>query len=57
MNVGRYVGGFSMILRRILIIQYEMILRDYLRNTRSIDILGSNRGRVDDLGDELFQLW
>ena len=31
----------------------EMFLRDHLRNTRRIALLGSGRGRVGGLGDEL----
>ena len=36
----------KMILRRVLVIPCEMFLRSHLRNTRSIALLGSGRGRV-----------
>ena len=31
----------------------EIFLRNHLRDTRSIDLIGSVRGRVSGLGDEL----
>ena len=43
----------NMILGRVLIIPCEILLRDQLRNTRSIDLLVSGRGRVDGLEDAL----
>ena len=44
-------------LRRLLMIPCDMFLRDHCSNTRSIDMLGSVRVRVDSIGDELLQLW
>ena len=41
----------NMILRSVLMIMCEMFLMDHLRNTRSIDMLASGRGRVCGLGD------
>ena len=44
-------------LRRLLMIPCDMFLRDHWSNTRSIDMLGSVRVRVDSIGDKLLQLW
>ena len=52
----RYKSNFRMgniILRRVLMIPYEMLLMSHLRNIRSIALLGSDRGRVGGLGDSL----
>ena len=32
---------------------WEVFLRAHLRSARSIDLLGSGRGRVDGLGDAI----
>ena len=41
------------ILRRVLIITWLVLLRGKLMSRRSIDLLGSDRGRVDGLGDQI----
>ena len=41
------------ILRRVLIITWLVLLRGKLMSRRSIDLLDSDRGRVDGLGDQL----
>ena len=41
----------DMILIRVLMITCEMFLRDHLKNTSSISLIGSDRGRVDGIGD------
>ena len=59
-SIVMYKSKFNMggiILIRVLIIPFEMLLRSHLRNTRSIDLLGSCRGRVDFLRGALLQLW
>ena len=43
----------NMILKKVLMISCEVFLRDHLRNTRSIALIGSSRGRVGDIGDAL----
>ena len=45
------------ILRRVLVMPFEVLLRDQLGGTRSIVLLISGRGRVDVLGDSLWQFW
>ena len=47
----KIVGGG--VLRRVLIITCEMLLRDHLRNINSTALFGSGRGIVGGLGDEL----
>ena len=47
----------DMIFRRVLMVTCDMLLRDHLRNTSSISLLGSGRVRVGDIGDALLQLW
>ena len=41
------------ILRMVLMIPYEMFFRSHLRNTSSIVLLVSVRGRIGGLGDSL----
>ena len=51
-----YKSKFSMwemILRRFLMIKFEVFLRYHLSNTRSIALLGSFRGIFGGLGGEL----
>ena len=43
----------DMILIRVLMITCEMFLRDHLKNTSSISLIGSDRGRVDGIGDAI----
>ena len=43
----------NMILRRVLMIPCEILLMYHLSNTRSIDLLGSGRGKVGGLGGSL----
>ena len=55
-----YKSKFSiadMILRKVLIIPCEMLLRALLKNTRSIPLLGSGRGIFDGCRYSLWQLW
>ena len=44
----------DMILGRLLMIPCEMFLRNHLRNTISISLLESGRGRADGLGGALW---
>ena len=48
------IGGMN--LGRVLIIPCEMFLIEQFRNTIIISLLGSVRGRVDDIGDSICQL-
>ena len=51
-----YKGKFrmgDMTLRRFLMIPCEILLRSHLSYTSIIYLLGSGRGRVDDLGYSL----
>ena len=51
-----YKSKFSMwemILRRFLMIKFEVFLRYHLSNTRNISMIVSVRGRVDGLGNAL----
>ena len=41
------------ILRRVLIMPCVVFLRDHLMSARVIALIGSGRGRFDDLGDAL----
>ena len=43
----------DMVLGRILMVPFEMFLRNHLRNTISISLLGSGIGRADGLGGAL----
>ena len=44
------------ILRRVLMMPCEVLLRAHLGSSRSIDLLDSGRGRVGGVGDELWKL-
>ena len=43
----------NMILRMFLMMPYDMLLRHHLRNTSSISLLVSGKGRVGGRGDAL----
>ena len=43
------------ILRRVLVISCEVLLRAHLRSANIIALIGSGRVRVDGLGDEIWQ--
>ena len=47
----------NIVLRRVLMVSYEMFSIGHLKNTSIIALLGSDRSRVGALGDSLLQLW
>ena len=46
-----------MILRRVLMVPFEVLFRDHLRGIRRIALLVSGRVIFDGLGGALWKLW
>ena len=52
MYKSKFIMG-GVILRRVIMIPCDILLKDQLANTRIIDLLLSGRDRVDGLGGEI----